>query len=265
MKEKSYSEDEIASIIGSAARLQALQGVEGQRGLTLNEIKEAAAEAGIDSKYIEIASSEVTDHRKSYFSLPTAISRTQFIRGSLTQGVWEELIAHFTRTFGGPGEAIVRGKKRTWKREGVNVTLEELGNQIVINVEEDWGQTIELPIALSLVGFFATIAMAILSVTSQESSIIFATIGMATLLFGTFFTYRRQKQKKQTQILKQFEHMLNTSAIIMQEKEIPDISSSGTRSAPVSTPLEIPDEEQYGEDIDEISGNRNSRRVVDKG
>ena len=54
MTEKTYTEAEIAEIMGAAARLQAAEGTLGQEGLTLEEIKLAAAEAGIDPRFVEI-------------------------------------------------------------------------------------------------------------------------------------------------------------------------------------------------------------------
>ena len=245
MEKKSYSEDEIAAIMGNAARLQAVQGVQGKEGLTLEEIKAAAADAGIEPGFIEVASSEVATHKQSYLSLPTAINRTQIVRGQLSEERWISLVGQFVRAFGGPGNVEIQGNRRIWTQDGVRITVEEMGDQIIFTAQENWGKGLELPIAFFLVGLFATLAMALLSVTSLESSIIMATLGMAFLLFGSFFTYRKRKAQRQDRTLEKFDSVLNKCAMLLQDEHLLSDSPSNYSGTLKKGEIDIPDEEVY--------------------
>ena len=217
MGEKIYTESEISAMLGEAARMQALLGASGQKGLTLEEIKAAAAEAGIDPSFVEIASSSVSDQKKTYLGVPTGIGRTMFVQGSLTDERWNQMVNIFMREFGGPGTIETQGSRRSWAFDSYRFTAEETGGQIVLHAESDWGDELELPIALSLVGGIATLVSTGIALVSLEWTIGIVAALMMLLVVGSFSTFKSRRRLKQEQHLASLETLLNQCAVILQE------------------------------------------------
>ena len=216
MQNKTYTESEISDIISQAARLQAIEGTIGQEGLTLDEIKEAAVEAGIDPQFVDIASSVSSNHKKAYWSIPTAINRSMFVRGRLTDEAWGHMVNHFVRTFGGPGKTEVKEGRRSWKRDFYSFTVEERGDQLVLHAEADWSKELELPFALSIVGMIATMMIGMVAFLAEELGFGVVFLIMATLVSGFFVTYRNRQQARQEKTRQLFEATLNRSVILIQ-------------------------------------------------
>ena len=75
MPEKIYTEAEVAALLERAARMQASAAPTDGAGLTLEEVKSAAAAAGIAPQFVELAATASSDRGQAYWSIPTGVGR----------------------------------------------------------------------------------------------------------------------------------------------------------------------------------------------
>ena len=216
MKNKTYTEAEISDIISQAVHLQAIEGTIGQEGLTLEEIKQVAAEAGIAPQFIEIASSASANHKKAFLTIPTAISRSVFVNGELTNEAWDKMVHQFVRAFGGPGETRVQPQKRSWTRDNTRFTAEQVGDQFVLHAEADWSKELEIPIAFTIVGAIAAVMLSLVGLLAAEWG-----IGLIALVFGIavagfFSTFRSRRVNRLNEMTQRFEMTLNRCIVLAQ-------------------------------------------------
>lgn len=240
MQGKTYTEAEVAALLGRAARLQSAGSPSAHEGLTLEEVKTAAADAGIDPQFVELAAAVSTDHAPSSWSIPTGVGRSLVVRGALTDDRWNQMIAVFARELGGPGETDVQGTRRRWSRGAVRVTAEETGGQTVLHAETNWGKDLELPIALTIVGAIAAATWGGLALVSLEW-----TIGVLAALFtlgvaGSFSAYRNRMARKQERHRSTLASTLDRCAAILLA-EVPaagetDHTSTDRRAGRIALP-----------------------------
>lgn len=245
MDEKSYSEEEISAILGHAARLQFTEGSLDLEGLTLEEIKEAAAAAGIEPAFVEIAASATSNQKKTYLSIPTGASRSMFVKGTLSEESWGKMTGEFVRAFGGPGKTSQESNQRIWSHEHIRITVEELGDQVALHAEANWGKELELPIPFMIVGTVATLMVGALSIVSLEWTIGVVALLLSALLVGSFSWYKRRRADKQERVLDTFESTLNRCAIRIRGEQ--DAESVGDVEGMVKIPSRI-DLEEYAAD-----------------
>ncbi len=92
---------------------------------------------------------------------------------------------------GEPGETLAQGTRRSWSRDSYHVTAEEVGDQIVLHVEMEWGKELELPIALTLVGTILALSTGAAALVSLEWTLgLFAALE-TILVVGGLSAYRR--------------------------------------------------------------------------
>ena len=238
--------------------MQAIEGTRGQEGLTLDEIKHVASEAGIAPEFIDVASSGTSDERKAYMSIPTGVSRSIFVRGSLTEEAWTQMVGQFMRTLGGPGEVETTSNRRTWTRGATRITAEETGGQVVLQAEADWSKDLELPIALSLVGSIATLMMGITAFAAWEGSLGLIAMFLATLVSVSFASYRKKRMVRQEETLTLFESTLNRCAVLLQGKER-DAEAGSVEAGSVEAAAPLLDDVPAEDEIASSRANLNKR------
>lgn len=175
MAEKSYTEAEVAALLGQAVQLQHARGAADAPTLTLAEVKAAAAEAGIDTRYVDLAAASGQEREQTYFGLPTARERSITVAHALTDAEWQQLVGVFVRTFGGPGKTSRAGGQRQWTRGGVTITADAVGDQTMIHAAVR--RSVEMPIVILAVASIATVMMGMVALAGLEW-----TIGGAALL-----------------------------------------------------------------------------------
>lgn len=235
MAKKTYTESEIADLLGRAAQMQALEKTQGHEGLTLEELKAIAVETGIDPQFVEIASAASSNHQKAYGGIPVSTSRSMFVQGTLTDDSWSQMVARFVAEFGGPGEVTQTGARRTWTQGNVKITMEDVSGQVMMNATADWGKDLEMPVAFMIVGAIATLVTAGLAVVSMEWSIGLVAILVGMLGIGAFSSYQNKKAGQQEYLHQQFEAILNHCAVVMQGNE-ESLLPSGITTESLSEP-----------------------------
>lgn len=134
MSERRYSEREIREVFERAARDQEqAKAHAAQEGLTLEEMQEIAASAGIAPEFVahaaqSVALGEPETGRMSFGPVPRGVFRTEVLPAPPTDTLWNELVADLRRTFSARGTETVAGRVREWRNGNLIVTLEPSGD-----------------------------------------------------------------------------------------------------------------------------------------
>lgn len=105
MAERTYHEHEIAALLERASERQALAARRTQRpGLTLAELEQIAAEAGIDPAHLHAAAAELDDPGRPLVgrrsgTTATHIYTERWVPGELTSEAWEDVVAELRHRF----------------------------------------------------------------------------------------------------------------------------------------------------------------------
>ncbi len=144
-----YGEEETSAILRRAAELQArrtFQNPDAERGLTLAEIEQAAADVGIRPEFIRAAVAEKQMPRSRVVPAGvTEIHRT--VAGPITESVWRDMVDALQQSFGKVGFATRSGDTFEWQlksdpdphtRAAVHVIVHsrETGSEIILRGSE---------------------------------------------------------------------------------------------------------------------------------
>jgi len=141
-----YSEKDIGRLIQRATELQQ-QNESTERGLSLDEIKQFAAELGVDPIYMEQAASDleganVEDTGITITGAPFHTSSTRVVDGFIEDDQWDEMILQLRSVEGVRGEVSDFGKIREWVYEfdglfSTRVSVSPRDEQTVIEIRKD--------------------------------------------------------------------------------------------------------------------------------
>jgi hypothetical protein len=136
-----YSEKEISAILKRATELQASGGQSDLpgHGISITELEQIAAGAGIDPRHVRAAAAELDrgDETGQGFSLwggPMAVEVGRTVEGELSDEQWERMVQESRRLVGTAGMVSQLGKSLEW------TTKEEL-SQTQLTVSPREGQT----------------------------------------------------------------------------------------------------------------------------
>lgn len=115
-----YGENEVGALLRRAAELQASQGESATSGLTIDELKTIAAEAGIDPKFVEQAAMgtgrvERRGERFYFWGGPVKLDDERAVAGEVRADLWPDVVRAANDVFG-DGEASSLGRGLEWKR-----------------------------------------------------------------------------------------------------------------------------------------------------
>lgn len=146
-----YSDKEVRRLLQEAAELQEeeaghLRGGEGA-GMTLLELQEAAAEAGIDPRYLQRAAARIDQGGKpglaaAFAGTPLTITVERAVRGELQDEDFERAVMDIQRAFSGSGNASMVGRTLMWKSDtmdhetSLQVTITSRRGETTILAEE---------------------------------------------------------------------------------------------------------------------------------
>ena len=117
--ERLYTEKEISKILEKAGEKQANQGAQETHGLTLAELKQIAADVGLDPALVASVASELdaSPARSSWFSqlgVPTKINVERIIPGKVSEDDWPEIVRLLEESLGIIGASGQIGKSLEW-------------------------------------------------------------------------------------------------------------------------------------------------------
>jgi hypothetical protein len=127
---RQYSDREVRLILESAAKLQTDRPEETSGGMTLAQLEQVAAEAGLDPRLIRRAAEEIgrvdppSDHN-AFFGGPTVIVLERVVDASIDVAEFDQLLEVTRRLTRGVGEVSMIGRQFGWKGflEGANTEV----------------------------------------------------------------------------------------------------------------------------------------------
>ena len=147
---RSYSEEEVGLILRRATEMQRAEPTAADpTGLTMAELEEIAAEAGIDPGMLRQAASELNLRQPATLGsrlagAPVALAIQRVIEGEMPVERLEELVPTIVAATPGRGTASAVGRSLTWSsQEGSNVTEQQVlvssrNGQTLIRVEQSY-------------------------------------------------------------------------------------------------------------------------------
>lgn len=144
-----YSDKEVTRLLKKAAEIQEEEAgheLEG-RGMTLAELQEVAAEAGIHPRYLQQAAARIEHPGKpglgaALAGTPLTITVERAVPGTLADEDFERAVMDIQRAFSGNGNASMVGRTLMWKSDGMDhetslqVTVSSRGAETRILAEE---------------------------------------------------------------------------------------------------------------------------------
>ena len=210
---KRFSEADAQRIFALAAERQHETGQD-EPGLSLAELEEVGRVAGLDPQFVREAAMdalrpEATGATRRVLGMPLEHRRERFIRGTVTDAAWAQIVVDLRRQFNKPGLVTDIGPLREWRsvandqQQPVTVTLtpERGGTRVVIE-QSQANTALGLGIATGvnfLMGlvflFFATVE------TGEPDLIVPAMVLLAfSLMFGLgTFLGMRSYSRRQTE------------------------------------------------------------------
>lgn len=231
--QRRFSEAEMRAIFARAAeRQQTARRVEeaGRAGLTLEELQQVAAGAGIDPAHVaaaarEVAAGEPPAARETLLGMPVLVRRSRPLPGPVTDAAWEPMVAALRREFGGPGVAGQAGRLREWttaaggRHSGaaVRVSLEPEGAGSRLTVEQQLRNT-ALPLT-AVAGVYGAIALFFVLMAAgpmEEGALLLVALfaALAVLMFGATQAGLRLHARRQE---RRFEAVLDRLELIARD------------------------------------------------
>ena len=225
MKERVYTEQEIAALIERTAELQAEKERRGghRAGLTLTELETVAAEAGLDPSLLRQAAAEMDEPRSSRprrtSASTTHIFTERWVPGPLNLGAWEGVVADLRHQFDsslGPmlemanyGDGVTEpvGRSVAWKHTSpvgveTRVLVRPRGDEVHIRLSQRVGlgspAAESLCYGLVLSGFIALMVTALAKLGALGWLVFLVLLLVAVPII--FYADRAWRQKKHQEL-----------------------------------------------------------------
>ncbi len=173
-RERRFSESEMREVFErAAAEQERAVRRSSEDGLTLTEMQEVAASAGIAPEFVDraarsVALGEPEQGRLMRGPIARGVYRTELLPTPPTDALWDQLVVDLRRTFSAQGKTTEGGRVREWRNGNLRATLEAAGDGSRLHLRtrrDDWVQLTVTAAVLSLVALF----MAFFSSTSFGS------------------------------------------------------------------------------------------------
>ena len=127
-----FSTPEIQEVFARAAAAQERDRAAGL-GLTVEELQEVGAEAGLDPAHVAaaaraVASGEPDEKRETLAGLPVGVRRAVTLDAPPSEALWEHVVADLQETFAARGKTERIGASRTWRNSNLRATLGPSGD-----------------------------------------------------------------------------------------------------------------------------------------
>lgn len=166
-----YSDREVRQILKHATGMQEAAEVridEEREGMTLAEVQEAAAEVGIEPRYLERAASLVEKRPEgpgtgiAFLGVPSKTTAAKAVRGTLLDEDYERIVETITRELG-QGQASMVGRTLEWRssRRPVSVKVSSGSGETRIEAEYTLSDLVALHVALGAAGVAAFVVLAL--------------------------------------------------------------------------------------------------------
>jgi uncharacterized membrane protein len=267
-----FKEKEVSEVLKRAVRLQEREGAgdAAGTGLTLAELKQIAAEVGIDPQYVQAALTQLEgdDEEEKTFSLmggPFKIEMERTVTGEITASEWEHVVQEIRHTLGEVGKPGQLGSAYEWinnnQQQGYAsaITLSPKGGRTHIRVfQNNWiVPFLSYFLPLILLGIIGG-ALMIESAIGWIGLPVWASI-LATVFFVIRFIMLQWGKVQRRKVKRLFDRI----EAILSEQEAPVAVASGETAAVAPSrrrqaakpQIELPEPSE-----EEASAPRSSRR-----
>ncbi len=233
--ERLFGEEDVAKILKRASERQATRKAP-KAGLTLEELKQVAAEAGIDPRHVTDAAREITapsgatvpisqitaaaPDQPNFWGGPLSVTRETVVDGTIDDFAWEEMVSEARREFNDTGEVRTWSNSREWASNVNNarshVTITRRAGQSRLQVF--WSNT-----ALAAAAWVPALVVSLISlpIVFEELALTggFAAFVILSVLIMAYSAARqitsliaRQQQKKMDRLLARLEQIARLRA-----------------------------------------------------
>ena len=189
-----YSEKEIQNLLRQAAALQAARR-DPSNGLTLDEIRRIAQEAGIDASFVDQAANGLTAKTSSnradgFWGGTYRVASEMTLNHTVDEDEWAIMVAEIRRSMGQRGQSEALGRGFDWRytvngQEYSHVTLTPRGERTHVDVSRA-NQAGLWYVAPGVLGFFAILMGFISTFGAADAPSILTPIVLALLTVATF-------------------------------------------------------------------------------
>lgn len=113
-----YDQKEVGAILRRASELQGADDPDRLPGLSLDELRQVATEAGIDPRYIGQAIDDLASggdrSRSNFWGGPLSLTVERTIEGEIDEAVWEQMVSEIRKTFDQSGTVSAWGRALEW-------------------------------------------------------------------------------------------------------------------------------------------------------
>ena len=232
MSDRRYREREIREVFERAARDQEqAKAHAAQEGLTLDEMQEIAASAGIAPEFVaraaqSVALGEPEQGRMSLGPVPRGVFRTEFLPGPPTDDLWNELVADLRRTFSAQGTVTETTRLREWRNGNLSVTLEPSGTGSRLHLRTRRDQRLGAVGILTALALFPLLVLALGTLTgnlSPDQVLALVAVGLSSTL-GAAGVLASQRVWATTRE-RQMEAVAQRTLGLSQESALPSMAS----------------------------------------
>ncbi|MFQ5571158.1 MAG: hypothetical protein ACE5G0_15875 [Rhodothermales bacterium] len=231
-----FSEKEISGILKRAAEFQEATGPTDATGLSLDELKQIAAEVGIDPQHVAAAVAEMeqggtaADKQFQWLGGPVSFSVERVVEGDVSEEQWEEMVDEIRRSLNLVGTSGQVGRSLEWTHRSRLLQM-----QVAVTSRE--GQTririfSRYPKQALLTFLPALIMTAQLVLIASASAGLAPLVGFVVginLLTALFFLLRfafrgltRRKERKARHLLDRLEQIITTTDATPARTALPE-------------------------------------------
>lgn len=206
-----FDEREISAILKRAAEIQGADGPARAFGLSLVELQQLAAEAGIDPRSVAAAVAELDrggegDH-VNIWGGPLSLTLDRVVEGEVNEATWEAMVAAVRRSFNDTGEVQPWGQALEWTHSGrasgvqAHVTVTPRDGRTRIQVF--WHEPVMAAPVYVIAGVFALIMIPVvfeaLALVSLTGAFLYLAI-VSTLFLLARWTLSRMAAKEKRNV-----------------------------------------------------------------
>ncbi|MEM1097139.1 MAG: hypothetical protein AAGJ10_21290 [Bacteroidota bacterium] len=243
MADKTYNEAEVAAMLSRAARMQQVQKRKtSQAELTIDEVKAAAAEAGIDPHLVEMAAlSAVTARTQSVLGIPGVGKCELTVEQPFQRAEWPHMVDAFEAATGKEGRTIIQGTQRIWTTGLRTFTVDDLDEHtsVSFNALAPAALTWIVLCALLATGAFAAgVAAAI----RTDLSAGLAALALLSVLLLANMTLRPWAKAQTERAVERASSALDQCAMLLHDATPADSQPSGRMDV------------EWDEEVDQVDG-----------
>jgi hypothetical protein len=191
------SDAQASDVLRRAALLQARSDHARGQGLSLDDLKVAAAAAGIEPEFVEqayLGAGEEEAPSKPFLGVETGVRRVRVVPGHVSDDEWGRIVLALRREIGDHDTSETIGTVREWKRLQTRIQVEPDGPNTRITATSEWrGDAIALTVGAAV---YAAMTALFLGLGGPVAlTVLFAILAIGHGAFG-WGPVRRRAQKR---------------------------------------------------------------------